>query len=239
MGESDGKFVLAAFRAICHSAGGSSWRRLSAHRDGSVWADKQLFWLKDSCNYSLSSWLRGIGRLSAHRDGSGWGWPTASILFFTLHFSCTMITPFLWFDHQLEEAMNFYVSIFPNSRIDYVQRHGDSVFTASFVLDGQQFMGLNGGPRFKFTEAISLFVNVTTQAEVDALWDQLTADGGAESRCGWLKDKYGLSWQIIPAALGRLLQDKDPVKAGRVMQAMLGMNKIIIADLEAAYAGGE
>jgi predicted 3-demethylubiquinone-9 3-methyltransferase (glyoxalase superfamily) len=153
------------------------------------------------------------------------------------------ITPFLWFDGNAEEAMNLYVSVFKNSKILNVRRYGEggpgpkgSVMTASFVLEGQEFMALNGGPQFKFTEAISLFVNLETQAEVDALWEKLSK-GGEESRCGWLKDKYGLSWQIIPSALGKLLGDPDPLKAGRVMQAMLQMGKIDISRLQKAYDG--
>jgi len=153
------------------------------------------------------------------------------------------ITPFLWFDHQAEEAANFYVSIFKNSKILTVRRYGDagpgpkgSVMTLTFQLEGQEFYALNGGPVFHFTEAISLFVNCETQEEVDELWLKLTA-GGQESRCGWLKDKYGLSWQIIPTTLGEMLTDKDPAKAGRVMQAMLQMSKIDIAKLQRAYDG--
>jgi predicted 3-demethylubiquinone-9 3-methyltransferase (glyoxalase superfamily) len=151
------------------------------------------------------------------------------------------ITPFLWFDDKAEEAMTFYASIFKNSRILNVTRYGDagpgpkgSVMTATFELDGQKFMALNGGPHFKFTEAISLFVDCETQQEVDDLWDKLSA-GGQKSRCGWLKDKYGLSWQIIPSALGKLLHDKDPEKSKRVMAAMLQMDKIDIKKLQQAY----
>jgi len=147
------------------------------------------------------------------------------------------ITPFLWFDNNLEEAMNFYVSVFKNAKILNVSRNGDQVFTAEFELNGQRLMGLNGGPIFKFTEAISLFVSVKTQAEVDELWQKLTADGGEESQCGWLKDKFGLSWQIVPEALGRLLNNPDPVKAQRAMQAMLQMRKLDIATLEKASEG--
>src|SRR5208283_3061154 len=151
------------------------------------------------------------------------------------------ITPFLWFDDKAEEAMNYYVSIFKNSRILSVARYGDAgpgpkgtVMTATFQLEGQEFMALNGGPHFKFTEAISLFVNCETQEEVDALWEKLAA-GGTKSRCGWLKDKFGLSWQIIPSALGKMLQDPDPEKSKRVMQAMLQMDKIDIGLLRQAY----
>src|SRR5215510_3437485 len=144
------------------------------------------------------------------------------------------ITPFLWFDNQAEEAINFYVSIFKNSKILKITRNGDTVLTGTFQLDGQEFMALNGGPQFKFTEAISLFVRCETQEEVDRLWAKLTADGGEESMCGWLKDRYGLSWQIIPNRLGELLGDRDPERAGRAMQAMLGMRKIDVAGLEKA-----
>ena len=147
------------------------------------------------------------------------------------------ITPFLWFDGNAEEAMKFYVSVFKNSKIVSTMPGPDGkVLTGTFELEGQRFMALNGGPNFKFTEAISLFVNCETQAEVDDLWSKLTA-GGAESQCGWLKDKFGLSWQIIPSALGRLLGDKDRVKAGRAMQAMLQMRKIDIAKLQQAFDG--
>ena len=147
------------------------------------------------------------------------------------------IVPFLWFNGQAEEAMNFYVSIFKNSKVGNVTRMGDMVISCTFVLDGVNFYALNGGPMYQFTEAISLFVNCVTQEEVDDLWNKLIADGGAESRCGWLKDKFGLSWQIIPDALGKYLGDKDPAKAQRVMQAMMKMNKIIIVDLQKAYEG--
>lgn len=154
------------------------------------------------------------------------------------------ITPFLWFDGQAEEAMNFYVSIFKNSKVVRVSRYGEagpgpkgSVMSATFQLEGQDFYALNGGPQYKFTPAISLFVNCETQQEVDELWAKLSA-GGRIDRCGWLQDKYGLSWQIIPSVLGRLLGDKDPAKAGRVMQAMLGMQKIDINGLQQAYDRG-
>jgi predicted 3-demethylubiquinone-9 3-methyltransferase (glyoxalase superfamily) len=145
------------------------------------------------------------------------------------------ITPFLWFDDQAEEALNFYVSIFKNSRILNVSPGPNGkAFTVSAELDGQEITALNAGPEFKFTEAISFFVNCESQAEVDELWEKLTA-GGEESQCGWLKDKFGLSWQIVPTALGRLLGDPDPVKAQRVMQAMLKMRKIDVAELQRAY----
>ena len=145
------------------------------------------------------------------------------------------ITTFLTYNDQAEEAANFYTSLFKNSKIEDVMRAGDAVMGVSFQLAGQQFNALNGGPSFTFTEGISLFVNCETQAEVDELWEKLTSDGGEESRCGWLKDKFGVSWQIIPSVLGEMLGDKDPEKAGRAMQAMLKMNKIIIADLKQAY----
>jgi predicted 3-demethylubiquinone-9 3-methyltransferase (glyoxalase superfamily) len=146
------------------------------------------------------------------------------------------ITPFLWFNGNAEEAMSFYVSIFRNSKILSVQRQGEKgpIFTATFQLEGQEFYVLNGGPEFKFTEAISFFVNCETQEEVDDLWDKLSA-GGQIQQCGWLKDKFGLSWQIIPSALGKMLGDKDSAKAQRVMAAMLKMKKIEIAALEKAH----
>ncbi|MBK7873075.1 MAG: VOC family protein [Saprospiraceae bacterium] len=144
------------------------------------------------------------------------------------------ITPFLWFDNNAEEAMNFYTSIFKNAKIGNVMRHEGKVMTATFELEGQEFMVLNAGPQFKFTEAISFFVKCENQEEVDYFWNKLTADGGEESMCGWLKDKYGLSWQIIPNILGELLQNQDPAKAGRAMQAMLQMRKIDIAKLKEA-----
>jgi predicted 3-demethylubiquinone-9 3-methyltransferase (glyoxalase superfamily) len=151
------------------------------------------------------------------------------------------ITPFLWFDNNAEEAMNFYVSIFKNSKILNLVRYGEAgpgpkgtVMTGTFELDGQQFMALNGGPHFKFTEAISLFINCETQEEVDWFWEKLS-EGGEKSRCGWLKDKYGLSWQVVPSALGQMLHDKDPEKSKRVMQAMLQMDKLDIATLKRAY----
>lgn len=145
------------------------------------------------------------------------------------------IAPFLWFDNQAEEAMNFYVSIFKNSRVVSTTPGPDGkVMTGTFELEGQEFYALNGGPQFKFTEAISLFVNCETQAEVDELWGKLS-EGGEEGQCGWLKDKFGLSWQIIPKALGEMLGDKDPEKAGRVMQAMLQMKKIDVNGLQQAY----
>jgi predicted 3-demethylubiquinone-9 3-methyltransferase (glyoxalase superfamily) len=147
------------------------------------------------------------------------------------------ITPCLWFDGQAEDAANFYVSIFKNSRITAVSRYGDagpgpkgSVMTVAFELDGQSFTGLNGGPMFKFTEAISMIVNCETQNEVDHYWGKLSA-GGKTQQCGWLKDKFGVSWQIVPTALVELMCDKDPAKSQRAMQAMLQMTKIDIARL--------
>src|SRR6202521_2875437 len=146
------------------------------------------------------------------------------------------VTPFLWFNHEAEEAMKFYVSIFKDSKIKNVTRNGPEgkVMSVSFELEGQEFHALNGGPQFKFTEAISLFVSCETQDEVDVLWEKLST-GGEKSRCGWLKDKFGLSWQIIPTALGELMVDKDPEKAKRVMDAMMQMSKIEIAGLKKAY----
>ncbi len=151
------------------------------------------------------------------------------------------ISPFLWFDHQAEEAARFYTSIFKNSKIEKIIRYGEagpgpagSVMTVAFELDGQKFTGLNGGPHFTFTEAISFVVNCETQAEVDEYWAKLSA-GGQEVQCGWLKDKFGLSWQIVPMRLIELLEDKDIAKSQRVMKAMMQMKKIEIAGLERAY----
>lgn len=146
------------------------------------------------------------------------------------------ITPFLWFDSQAEEAMNYYLSIFRNSKVLSVNRADGKVLTVSFELEGHKFMALNGGPLFKFTEAISLFVDCETQQEVDELWEKLS-QGGEKGRCGWLKDRFGLWWQIIPSALGKLMNDPDPRKSQAVFQAMMKMNKIVIKDLERAYAG--
>jgi predicted 3-demethylubiquinone-9 3-methyltransferase (glyoxalase superfamily) len=154
------------------------------------------------------------------------------------------IYPFLWFDTQAEEAVNLYCSIFPNSKIGKIARCGKfgpgpegSVLTIAFSLDGQEFTALNAGPRFKFTEAISFVVPCKTQDEIDNYWSRLTADGGQESQCGWLKDKFGLSWQIIPANIGELMSDPDPQKSGRVMQALLQMKKLDIAKLQKARDG--
>ncbi len=154
------------------------------------------------------------------------------------------ITPFLWFDTQAEEAAKFYISIFRNSKITGTTRYGEagpgpkgSVMTVAFNLDGQDFVALNGGPQFKFTEAVSFVANCETQQEVDDLWEKLSA-GGQRSRCGWLKDKFGVSWQVVPTVLGQLLQDKDPAKSRRVMEAMLQMDKLDIRKLKQAHAGG-
>src|SRR6202165_1562900 len=153
------------------------------------------------------------------------------------------ITPFLWFDHHAEEAAAFYTSIFPNSKVVKVARYGEagpgpagSAMTVEFQLEGQTFVALNGGPHFKFTEAISFVVNCQSQDEVDFYWDKLSA-GGAQVQCGWLKDKFGLSWQIVPTALPQLLANPDPIKSQRVMKAMLAMKKLDIRLLKEAYDG--
>jgi predicted 3-demethylubiquinone-9 3-methyltransferase (glyoxalase superfamily) len=155
------------------------------------------------------------------------------------------ITTFLWFDNNAEEAMEFYVSIFKSSRIVELMRYGDAgpgpkgaVMCGTFELAGQQFMALNGNPQqFEFTEAISLLVSCDSQEEVDELWNKLTADGGSPSHCGWLKDKFGVSWQITPRVLLEMIADKDPARSTRVMQAMMQMAKIDIAELKQAYDG--
>jgi predicted 3-demethylubiquinone-9 3-methyltransferase (glyoxalase superfamily) len=154
------------------------------------------------------------------------------------------ITPFLWFDGKAEEAMNFYVSIFKNSKIVSVSRYGDAgpgpkgtVMTAAFELDGQKFVALNGGPQFTFSPAISFVVNCETQQEVDDFWERLSA-GGKEVQCGWLQDKYGVSWQVVPRILPELLQDKNPEKTQRVMKAMMQMIKIDIKGLQQAFEQG-
>ncbi len=151
------------------------------------------------------------------------------------------ITTFLWFDDKAEEAANFYVSIFKNSKIGTVNRYGDAgpgpkgtVMVVTFQLEGQEFTALNGGPLFTFTPAISLLVNCETQEEVDGLWEKLS-QGGRKDRCGWLQDKYGLSWQIVPTALGKLMGDPDPEKSARVVKAMLQMDKLDIQRLQEAY----
>jgi len=153
------------------------------------------------------------------------------------------ITPFLWFDNQAEEAMNFYVSVFKNSKNVSITRFGEAgpgangtVMTARFQIEGQEFVALNGGPVFTFTPAISFVVNCETQEEVDRLWEKLS-EGGEKQQCGWLKDKFGVSWQIVPIVLVDLLNDPDPVKSQRVMKAMLPMGKIDIKTLKQAYNG--
>jgi predicted 3-demethylubiquinone-9 3-methyltransferase (glyoxalase superfamily) len=158
------------------------------------------------------------------------------------------ITPFLWFDHQAEEAAKFYTSVFKNSKIGRILRYDEasakaagrpagSVLTVEFEIEGQKFTALNGGPQFKFNESVSFVVYCQTQDEVDYFWQKLTADGGQESECGWLRDKFGLSWQVTPTVLIEMLHDKDPKKSGRVMNAMMQMQKIDISKLKAAYAG--
>ena len=154
------------------------------------------------------------------------------------------ITPFLWFDDNLDDALRFYAEVFPGTVVHEVSRYGPgapgpegTVMTATFEIAGQRLMGLNGGPDFPFTDAISLFVSVETQDEVDRLWSALTADGGRESQCGWLKDRFGLSWQIVPTALFSLIGSADPAAAGRAMQAMLQMRKLDISALQAAHDG--
>lgn len=153
------------------------------------------------------------------------------------------ITPFLWFDGKAEEAMNFYTSIFANSKIESVTRYGEggpgpkgAVMSGTFQLNGQSFMALNGGPQFSFSPAVSFFVNCETQEEIDELWEKLS-EGGEPGRCGWLTDKFGLSWQIVPKILGELLQNKDAEKSASVMQAMLKMDKMDIETLKRAYEG--
>ncbi len=152
------------------------------------------------------------------------------------------VTPFLWFDKSAEEAANFYVSLIPNSKVTEVMRYPGgsggqpgSVMSANFELDGRPYIAFNGGPHFKLNEAVSMFVSVETQEQIDTLWEKLTADGGAPSRCGWLKDRFGLSWQIIPPILGTLLQDKNPAKAKATMEAMMQMTKIDIKKLKEAH----
>jgi predicted 3-demethylubiquinone-9 3-methyltransferase (glyoxalase superfamily) len=154
------------------------------------------------------------------------------------------ITPFLWFNDKAEEAMNFYISVFKDSKVLSVARSGDAgpgpkgtVMMATFELNGQQFHALNGGPQFTFTPAISFFISCETQEEVDHYWEKLS-EGGEKSRCGWLKDKYGLSWQVVPTILGKLMQDKDPAKSKRTMNAMLQMSKLDIAALKKAADQG-
>ena len=154
------------------------------------------------------------------------------------------ITPFLWFDGNAEEAANFYVSVFRRSRIVEMARYGEggpgpsgSVMTVSFELEGQRFVGLNGGPHYKFSPAVSFYIDCATQGEVDELWDKLLAGGGEASRCGWLTDRFGVSWQVIPGILKELLQHRDPAVSARVMSSMMGMVKIDVQALEAAARG--
>jgi predicted 3-demethylubiquinone-9 3-methyltransferase (glyoxalase superfamily) len=154
------------------------------------------------------------------------------------------ITPFLWFDTQAEEAMKFYTSVFKKSKVGTIARYGEagpgpvgSVMTATFELDGQEFIALNAGPHFKFNEAISFVIDCETQEEIDYYWEKLTADGGEESQCGWLKDKFGLSWQVTPSMLGKLYSSGDPKKSQRMMQAMMKMKKLDISVLQRAYDG--
>lgn len=146
------------------------------------------------------------------------------------------ISPFLWFDNQAEQAMNFYTSIFRNSKVISVARAGDQVMSVVFEIEGQKVMGMNAGPHFTFNEAFSFFVSVDTQQEIDEYWSKLTAAGGAPGRCGWLKDQFGLSWQIVPSALGKLMSG-DPASAQRVGQALMSMNKLDLAGLQRAHDG--
>lgn len=186
-----------------------------------------LFIINDS-NFDISIRLKIIGHRSIKNQSKK---------------DMQKITPFLWFDGNAEEAMNFYTSIFKSAKITKVSRYGDAglgskgtVMTASFELEGQEFIALNGGPMFKFTEAISFVVNCKTQEEVDNFWEKLSA-GGQKSQCGWLKDKFGLSWQIVPSILGELMSDPDPEKSKRVMAAMLKMTKMEIDVLKKAHEG--
>ena len=144
------------------------------------------------------------------------------------------ITPFLWFDNQAEQAMHHYLSIFKNGRAINVSRNGSHVVSVTFELDGQRFIGLNAGPHDQFNEAISFFVSCETQDDIDYYWEKLTA-GGSESRCGWLKDRFGVSWQVVPAALGRMMSDPNPARARATVDAMLAMKKLVIADLQKAH----
>jgi len=155
------------------------------------------------------------------------------------------ITPFLWFDNQAEEAVKFYTSVFKTSKIGSMARYDDAsaaaagmpkgtVMTASFQLDGQEFVALNGGPQFKFTEAVSFMISCESQQEIDYFWQKLTENGGQEGQCGWLKDKFGLSWQIVPSSLSKLIAGPDRAKSGRAMAALMKMKKLVIADLERA-----
>jgi len=145
------------------------------------------------------------------------------------------ITPLLWFDTEAEEAMNLYVSVFPNSKVISINRAGDHVASVEFELEGQKFIGLNAGPVFKFNEAVSFFVSCETQEEIDELWSKLTAGGGEPGRCGWLKDRFGLSWQIVPKALRTFMSSRNPEASKRVMDALFTMNKLDVSGLERAY----
>jgi predicted 3-demethylubiquinone-9 3-methyltransferase (glyoxalase superfamily) len=145
------------------------------------------------------------------------------------------ITPFLWFESEAEEAMRHYLSVFRNSKTISVSKAGDHVITVTFELDGQRFIALNAGPHHKFNEAISFFINCETQEEIDYYWDKLTSAGGSESRCGWLKDRFGVSWQVVPTVLGPLMSDPDPKKARATVDAMMKMKKLVIADLKKAH----
>ena len=147
------------------------------------------------------------------------------------------ITPFLWYDNQAEDAMDLYTSIFKNAKVISVNKAQGRTISVSFELEGQRFTALNGGPHYKFSEATSFFVGCTTQQEIDHYWTKLTADGGEPGRCGWLKDKFGVSWQIVPNALGEMLTDKEPSKGQRVLAAMLQMNKLDLGQLQNAYDG--
>lgn len=151
----------------------------------------------------------------------------------------TSIKPCLWFDNRIDEAIEFYTKTFKNAKVTNVNRSapGQPAFTAEFELEDQKFMALNGGPQFKFNESVSFFVTCADQAEVDYFWNTMTADGGEESKCGWLKDKFGLSWQIVPKQLFETLAGPDRAGAQRAMQAMMGMRKLVVADLQKAYAG--
>ena len=151
------------------------------------------------------------------------------------HSSSETITPFLWFNDQAEEAMQLYTSLFKHSRIVAVNRAGDRVMSGTFVMDGRTYHAFNGGPHFQFNEAISLMITCDTQEEIDRYWNALTADGGQESRCGWLKDRFGLSWQVVPRIIEKHLNDKDQGKTNRVMKAVMGMVKLDIAEIEKAY----
>ena len=147
------------------------------------------------------------------------------------------ITPFLWFDTQAEEAMNFYASVFERSKVIAVNRAGGRVMSVTYELESQKFLALNAGPQFKFNESVSFFVGCDTQEEIDYFWEKLTADGGATNRCGWLKDKFGLSWQIVPNAMGQMLGGSDGAKSKRVMDALCQMEKLDLNRLQQAYDG--